>query len=564
VAISADGKRIVSGSQDKTVRVWDLHTGKELLTLKGHIWWVRSVAISRDGRRIVSGSSDGSVKVWDAHTGKELLTLKGHTAQVTSVAMSPDGNRIASASEDHTLKVWDSATGQDLMTLKGHTFYVGVTWSPDGTRIVSASIDGTVKVWHAPVARGFLTLKGHTDTVSSVAISPDGTRIVSGSHDQTVKVHDAVSGQVLLTFEGHTSAVTSLAVSPDGKRIVSAGARGNRPAEIKVWDAQTGQELFSRNAQPFGVSNVVFSPNGKRILSSDTQGRVFAWDARTGDKQLLSAADTLPPGRAPVAIRGNLRVFADGDVVHLEHLPSPGERAEEQRIARILRARQDRDYHQAEVESATMRRQHFAAVFHLDRLLPLLPEKRTNLLARRSAILSEALKTNANDTWASRSLARQVIGDPRSVSDRATLLLMRDALARGQYAPMDRLYGAVLLRTGATKEASLVLRAALRNREGDAPPVEELLLALAHVQRHQPDEARKYLTTAVAWTNRGTQPVRAISLLGLRLAGPLAALSGMAMRPPDPRLVPLDHATAHELASLRAEVEKALARERHD
>ena len=125
VAYSPDGKRIVSGSRDKTVKVWDALTGKDLLTLKGHTADVTSVAISADGKRIVSGSRDNTVKVWDALTGKDLLTLKGHTNGVSSVAVSPDGKRIVSGGDDSggdiTVKVWDAGTGQNLLTLKGGT-----------------------------------------------------------------------------------------------------------------------------------------------------------------------------------------------------------------------------------------------------------------------------------------------------------------------------------------------------------------------------------------------------------------------------------------------------------
>src|SRR5205823_3523953 len=126
---SADGKHIVSGSDDKTVRVWDAHTGQEALTLKGHTAMVTSVAFSAEGKRIASGSGGfdqkkgnfGEVKVWDAHTGQEQFTLKGHTSHVLSVAFSADGKRIASGSQDQTVKVWDAPTGQETLTLKGHT-----------------------------------------------------------------------------------------------------------------------------------------------------------------------------------------------------------------------------------------------------------------------------------------------------------------------------------------------------------------------------------------------------------------------------------------------------------
>jgi hypothetical protein len=192
VAISADGKRIVSGSADRTVKVWDSTTGQDLLTLRGHGDTVKCVAISADGKRIVSGSYDRTVKVWDAATGQELLTLQGITHWVNCVAISPDGKRIVTGDGDRIVKVWDSSTGQMLLTLKGHSGSVtSVAISPDGKRILSGSADRTLKVWDAVTGQEILTLKGHSDQVNSVSFSPDGQRIVSGSEDRTVKIWDA-------------------------------------------------------------------------------------------------------------------------------------------------------------------------------------------------------------------------------------------------------------------------------------------------------------------------------------------------------------------------------------
>ena len=103
VAFSPDGQRIVSGSWDQTLKIWDANTGKELQTLKGHTWWVHSVAFSPDGQRIVSGSEDKTVKIWDANNGKELQTLTGHTGAVWSVTFSPDGKRIVSSKPGDTM-----------------------------------------------------------------------------------------------------------------------------------------------------------------------------------------------------------------------------------------------------------------------------------------------------------------------------------------------------------------------------------------------------------------------------------------------------------------------------
>jgi DNA-binding beta-propeller fold protein YncE len=121
VAYSPDGAHIVSGSRDRTVRVWDAQTGKELAVLKGHSNEVNSVAFSPDGAHIASGSFDKTVRVWDAQTGKELAVLEGHSDWVSSVAFSPDGAHIVSASSDETVRVWDAQTGKELAVLEGHS-----------------------------------------------------------------------------------------------------------------------------------------------------------------------------------------------------------------------------------------------------------------------------------------------------------------------------------------------------------------------------------------------------------------------------------------------------------
>jgi len=116
VAVSGDGRWVVSASHDATLKVWDLETGRELRTLVGHSSGVNGVAVSRDGRRAVSGSYDRTLKVWDLHTGRELRTLFGHSGPIYGVAVSPDGCRAVSASSDHTLKVWDLHTWAVLAT----------------------------------------------------------------------------------------------------------------------------------------------------------------------------------------------------------------------------------------------------------------------------------------------------------------------------------------------------------------------------------------------------------------------------------------------------------------
>ena len=220
-----------------------------------------SVAFSPDGKRIVSGSGDKTVRVWDAATGQPhrhadrptpigAAADRPHRAECASVAFSPDGQRIVSGSVDKTVRLWDAATGQPIgAPLTGHTDLVtSVAFSPDGKRIVSGSVDNTVRVWDADTGQPIgAPLTGHTGAVYSVAFSPDGKRIVSGSDDKTVRVWDADTGQPIgAPLTGHTGAVYSVAFSPDGKRIVS----GSVDNTVRVWDAATGQPVGAAAHRP--------------------------------------------------------------------------------------------------------------------------------------------------------------------------------------------------------------------------------------------------------------------------------------------------------------------------
>ncbi|TDL22886.1 hypothetical protein BD410DRAFT_788264 [Rickenella mellea] len=272
VAFSQDGRCIVSGSHDMTVRVWDVETGVSQ-PFQGHTSSVSSVAFSKDGKCIVSGSWDNTIRVWDVETGISQR-FQGHTDEVTSVAFSQDGKRILSGSNDCTIRVWDVETGVS-QKFQGHTGIVtSVVFSKDGKRIVSGSEDNTIRVWDAEtgISQPF---QGHTRWVNSVAFSQDGKRIVSGSHDMTVRVWDVETG-VSQPFQGHTSSVTSVAFSQDGKRIVS----GSGDMTIRVWNMETGaSQLFQGQASM--VIAVAFSQDGKRIVSGSFDNTIRLWDAET-------------------------------------------------------------------------------------------------------------------------------------------------------------------------------------------------------------------------------------------------------------------------------------------
>ncbi len=282
VAFSPDGKRIVSGSDDHTVKVWDADRGVQVLSLQGHTGMVLSVAFRPDGKRIASGSNDQTIKVWDVVKGSEILTLHGHMGSVWSVAFRADGKRILSGSVDSTVKTWDADKGgEPLCQWRDLGPVISVAFRPDGKYIVSGGWDNTVKVWEADRETLTLSLKGHTGSVRSVAFSPAGNRIVSGSEDGNVLVWDAGKDAKTVTLKGHTGTVFSVAFSPDGKRLASSSA----DRTIKLWDAETGSELRTLQGHSDLVRSVAFSPDGQRLVTSSDDKTIKVWYVGRGMKR---------------------------------------------------------------------------------------------------------------------------------------------------------------------------------------------------------------------------------------------------------------------------------------
>jgi WD40 repeat protein len=275
VGWSPDGTRLVSGSADGTIRVWDPEDGTELGRLEGHTDWVRSVGWSPDGTRLVSGSNDGTIRIWDPNERTELGRLEGHTGGVRSVGWSPDGTRLVSGSADGTIRIWDPNERTELGRLEGHTNTVwSVGWSPDGTRLVSGSDDGTIRIWDPNERTELGRLEGHTNTVWSVGWSPDGTRLVSGSADGTIRIWDPDERTELGRLEGHTDWVRSVGWSPDGTRLVS----GSDDGTIRIWDPNERTELGRLEGHTDWVRSVGWSPDGTRLVSGSDDGTIRVWD----------------------------------------------------------------------------------------------------------------------------------------------------------------------------------------------------------------------------------------------------------------------------------------------
>ena len=282
VAFSPNGQTLASGSQDRTVRLWNPRNGNLKRTLIGHTDAVNSVAFSPDGRTLASGSWDGTIRLWNPNNGNLKRTLTGHTDGISFVAFSPDGLMLASASGDQTIRLWNPNNGKHIRTLRGHTNIVdSVAFSPDGRTLASGSRDQTIHLWNPNNGKLKRTLTGHTGDISRMTFSPDGRTLVSASRDDTVRLWNPNTGQQKRTLTNRTGWIKPVVFNSDGATLL-IGGHG-----IYIWDTQTGEykKPFARDITDF--FSAVFSPDGQTVASGSADNKVRLWD--------FNAADYEPP-----------------------------------------------------------------------------------------------------------------------------------------------------------------------------------------------------------------------------------------------------------------------------
>ncbi|MBE0479655.1 MAG: serine/threonine protein kinase [Dehalococcoidia bacterium] len=274
-AFSPDGKLVLSASDDRTMRLWEVSTGENIRTFRGHDGRVSTVAMSPGGNFALSGSHDGTVRLWNLHTGETIRVLEGHRDWVSSVAISPDGSFALSGSDDGSLCVWSLMGAGNLRRiedLKSPVRSLAIT--PDGSLAVSGSDDEVVRVWDIKAGKCTRTLEAHENWVNSVSISSGGTFALSGSLDGTVRLWDLKTGICLRTLNGHRDWVRSVAFSPGSRFALSGG----HDRALRLWDLKAGETIHLVKGHQDWVSTVTFSPDGRYAVSGGHDSVLRLWE----------------------------------------------------------------------------------------------------------------------------------------------------------------------------------------------------------------------------------------------------------------------------------------------
>jgi WD40 repeat protein len=287
VDVSPDGKHLVTGSNDRTARIWDLVSGMPLLTLKGHSDGLVDVNYSPDGSLVATAAYDGKAMVFDAATGEAKFTLNGHEGTVWEATFSPDGRRLATYGDDKTVRVWDLSNGTQIAVMDGSTDILGhIEWSPDNATLAIASFDGYLYLWDPVTNRILQTIGGDfTKGIEWAAWSPDGSQIVFGDGTGSAEIYNTADGSFVHGLYGRSkSRISRVAWSPDGDSIVTGDLDGG----VYLWDAHSGNfqmeleghrcDIDEQGQNACAIWQLEFSKDSRYLATLGRDKTVRLWD----------------------------------------------------------------------------------------------------------------------------------------------------------------------------------------------------------------------------------------------------------------------------------------------
>jgi WD40 repeat protein len=272
IAWSPDAKIVATGSEDKTVLLWNADNGEVKATLQGNIRGVSGLCWTPDGNYLLT-AGDKVIQVWDKD-GKKLRNITGTNTDVRSISFSNDGKILAAGSYDNRIHVWDFTSGKILRVLEGHEKSVlAVCVSPDGKLLASGSLDETVRLWDLSTGKCLKIWKGHGANIFSVNFSPDGKYVLSAAKDNSLRLWDITKDQSIQSYIGHSLAVTCARFSPNGLWIVS----GSVDKSVILWETFTGKKIYQFIGFDGAVNSISMEPKGDNFATASTDKKAMIW-----------------------------------------------------------------------------------------------------------------------------------------------------------------------------------------------------------------------------------------------------------------------------------------------
>ncbi|EPS62240.1 hypothetical protein M569_12551, partial [Genlisea aurea] len=277
IAFEHGSSKLISGGQDKAVKIWDTATGSSTQTLHGCLGSVLDLCLTHDSKSVIAASSANTLYVWDVASGRIRHTLTGHMEKVCTVDASRISSRNAvSAAYDRTIKIWDLQKGYCASTLLCHSNCNAVRFSMDGKTVFSGHVDGNLRLWDIENGRILSEVAAHSSAVTSLSISRNGNLILSSGRDNQHKIFDVRTVEMCSTVKGNGRVASNWSrscMSPDDGYVLGGSVDG----DVNVWSVSSGKMVSTMKEHGSPVLCCSWSNLGKPVASSDKNGNICIW-----------------------------------------------------------------------------------------------------------------------------------------------------------------------------------------------------------------------------------------------------------------------------------------------